>query len=97
MLSSLKEGLPYTILEAMRAGVPVVGSRVGGIPDLIEQEGTGIIVPPKNPQDLSGAIQRLLDDKALRTKFGKQAHKRAQERFSFDTMLSATIRLYNGI
>ena len=97
VLSSLKEGLPYTILEAMRAGVPVVGSRVGGIPDLIEQEGTGIIVPPKNPQDLSGAIQRLLDDKTLRTKFGKQAHKRAQERFSFDTMLSATIRLYNGI
>ena len=97
VLSSLKEGLPYTIIEAMHAGVPVIGSRVGGIPDLIEQEGTGIIVPPKNPQALSDAIKRLLDDEALRKKFGKQSQKRAQERFSFETMLSATIRLYNEV
>lgn len=97
VLSSLKEGLPYTILEAMHAGVPVVGSRVGGIPDLIEQEGTGIIVPPKNPQDIANAVGRLLSDKTLHHKLGKQAQKRAQERFSFDAMFSATIRLYNGV
>ena len=97
VLSSLKEGLPYTILEAMHAGVPVVGSRVGGIPDLVEQEGTGIIVPPKTPIALSNAIKQLLDDKALRQKFGKQAQRRAQEKFSFDAMIAATVRLYNGM
>ena len=96
VLSSLKEGLPYTILEAMHAGIPVVASSVGGIPDLIEHEKTGFLVPPKNSVALAEAQKQLLANEKMRVSAGKHAKQRAQERFPLKAMLNATIKLYTG-
>ncbi len=96
VLPSLKEGLPYTILEAMNAGVPVVASSVGGIPDLIEHEKSGFLAIPANPQSLADALGKLVDDIKTRNKFGKISKQRALEKFSFSAMLSRTIALYQS-
>jgi len=92
--ASLKEGLPYTLIEAMHAERPIIGTRVGGIPDLIEQEGTGIVVQPKDTNALAGAMQKFLDNEQLRHSFGKAGKKRAKNRFSFAAMLAYTIAIY---
>lgn len=97
VLPSLKEGLPYTLIEAMHAKIPIIATRVGGIPDLIEEDVNGIIVPPKNSGALTLAIEKLINDKRIRTRFAKESGKKIETKFSFDTMLSATIRLYNSI
>ncbi len=63
---SYKEGLGSVILEAMAAGLPVVASNTGGIPDIIEHENTGILIEPGNAQELAEAIERLANDQELR-------------------------------
>lgn len=95
VLPSLKEGLPYTILEAMNAGVPVVASSVGGIPDLIEHEKSGLLTISKNPSSIAEALGKLASDEKMRRQFSRESKKRALEKFSFSTMLSRTIDLYN--
>lgn len=95
VLSSLKEGLPYTILEAMNAGVPVVASSVGGIPDLIEHEKSGLLAIPANPGSFAEALEKIATNKKLHRQFSRESKKRAIEKFSFSTMLSRTIDLYN--
>ncbi len=94
ILPSLKEGLPYTILEAMHAGVPVIASSVGGIPDLIEHEKTGLLVPTKNAAELASAQEKILGNKTIRAAYGKRSKKRAQEKFPFSAMLEKTLTLY---
>lgn len=93
-LASLKEGLPYTLIETMHAHVPIVASRVGGIPDLIEHENNGIIVPAKNSGALAAAFEQLIADKRLRARFAKEGGKKVIAKFSFDAMLKHTIALY---
>ncbi len=95
VLPSLKEGLPYTILETMHAGVPMIASRVGGIPDLIEHETNGLLVHPKNIDELSYALQALITDPLLRTRFVKASTQRIKTKFAFETMLAQTILLYH--
>lgn len=95
VLPSLKEGLPYTILEAMNAGVPIVASSVGGIPDLIEHEKSGFLTIPANSNSIAEALGKLISDIKTRNKFSKLSKLRAQEKFSFSSMLSRTIDLYN--
>ena len=94
MLPSLKEGLPYTILEAMNAGVPVVASSVGGIPDLIEHEKTGLLTIPTDSRSIAEALKKLMEDSRQRNKFARASKARAQEKFSFASMLQKTIGLY---
>lgn len=76
------EPLGNATLEAMAAGVPVVGSRVGGIPEMVVDGETGRLVPPKDPRALAGALERLVTDQALREQFGQAGRARAVARFS---------------
>lgn len=94
VLPSLKEGLPYTLLEAMHAGSPIAASRVGGIPDLIENETNGLLVPPKNAQALALALHTLLLDDHLKDRLVEAGTQKIKTKFSFDTMLAHTIALY---
>lgn len=72
---------PYSILEAMFAGLPVVSTLVGGIPEMVVDGETGLLVPPDDPDALADAIERLLGDDELRERMGRAGRARAYERF----------------
>ena len=93
VLPSLKEGLPYVLLEAMEAGLPLIGTSVGGIPDIVHDGKNGLIVPPKNPSRLSHALEALISSKNIRRNFAIESKKR-RENFSFRAMLEKTLNLY---
>ncbi|MBI2053494.1 MAG: glycosyltransferase family 4 protein [Candidatus Sungbacteria bacterium] len=95
VLPSLKEGLPYVVAEAMTAGLPVVASDIGGLPDMISSEDAGILVPPKNAGVLADALQKLAADENMRRKIGTQAESVAKTKFAFHDMLNRTIKLYD--
>ncbi len=89
-LSSLTEGMSIAALEAMAAGLPVVATRVGGTPDVVEDGVTGILVPARDPGALAAALGPLLDDPARREALGGAGRERVRARFS----LEATARRY---
>ncbi len=92
---SRTESLPNSIIEAMSAGLPVVGTQVGGIPELIVEGETGFLVPPADPPALAIAIERLITDAGLRRRFGARAQQRATEMFTIERSVSLYERLYS--
>ncbi len=94
---SVKEGLPYAILEAMAAGIPIIATAVGGIPDLINHGKTGFLVPPRDPHRLADAILGLIKDRETELQFGKNAQARYRAHFTLDKMLASTIHLYDQL
>ena len=73
-LPSLAEGAPCSILEGMALGLPVIATTVGGIPEIVLREQTGLLVPPENIPELSEAIQQLISQPELRVKLGAQGY-----------------------
>ena len=96
MFPSIKEGLPYALLEAGLAELPIIASHVGGIPDIIENGKDGILVEPKNAKGLSKAVNQLMEDPAKGAELGTHAREKIRESFSFSTMLDRTRALYRG-
>jgi glycosyltransferase involved in cell wall biosynthesis len=94
VLSSRSEGLPLTILEAMAAGLPVVASRIGGVPEAVSDGETGLLVPSGDPSSLAAAIARLLEDASLRRRLGQAGHARVRERFDVASFRRAHVDLY---
>lgn len=94
VLPSTKEGLPYVLLEAGLAGLPVVASRVGGIPEIIEDGKTGLLVPSRDKDALCAALQRIIGSPDLRDSFGSALKERIVNDFSLETMISQTKMLY---
>lgn len=84
VLSSKSEGLPMALLEAMATGLPIVATRVGGIPEVIEDGVSGLLVPPADPDALAAALARLSADTTLRVHLGRNALARARADFSID-------------
>jgi glycosyltransferase involved in cell wall biosynthesis len=93
-LSSTREGLSITLLEAMRAGRPCVATRVGGNPEAVADGVTGSIVPPRDPAALGAALGRLLDDRALAETMGAAGRERFAARFTAERMVRETESLY---
>ncbi len=94
VLPSLKEGLPYTILEAMAEGIPVIAASTGGIPDLIQNEKNGILVPAKNSLALENALFELMSKKTKRDSFRKAAKQTLLEKFELKEMILKTAGVY---
>lgn len=94
---SLIEAFPLPIPEAMAAGVPVVGTRVGGIPEAVEDGVTGRLVDSGDAEALTAAILGLLFDEELRRSMGKSARTRVVEQFSWDQVSKSLLNLYNGM
>lgn len=94
VLPSLTEALGYALIEAGQAGLPAVATKVGGIPWIIKDGESGILVPPKNPEALANALKRLLADEGLRKQMGKKNYGLALRKFSFEKMLQETIDIY---
>jgi glycosyltransferase involved in cell wall biosynthesis len=94
VVPSHSEPLGNATLEAMAVAVPVVGSAIGGIPEMVVHEQTGLLVPPHAPDQLAVAIGRLLLDPAARTAQGERARKSCEDRFSLQAHVAATLEQY---
>jgi glycosyltransferase involved in cell wall biosynthesis len=97
VLSSDSEGTPVVVLESMAAGTPIVATNVGGIPELVEDGVTGLLVPPGDSSKLAEALLRLIEDADLRTAMGKRARERAETRFSKEIMVKRYEELYESL
>ena len=96
-LSSIKEGLPYTLLEAMSANLPIIATRVGGITEILEPANgpkTGLVMPPKEPEELARAINHLLEDRQKAQEFATNAQLFFKNELGIEKMLEKTVALY---
>ena len=94
VLPSHREGLPMVLLEAMAHGRAVVATPVGGIPSLVEDGVTGLLVPPGDPKALREAVKRLLADPDLRRRLGEAARAKVSELSSWERVTDATLDAY---
>ena len=92
--SSVKEGFPYSILEAMSAGLPIVATKVGGVPEMISDGENGLLAEPANPEELAKRIKILVEDKNLRKILGEQAKKNIDEKFRIEKMIEKIKEVY---
>jgi glycosyltransferase involved in cell wall biosynthesis len=97
VMSSVTEGLGTSILDAMACGKPVVGTTAGGIPEVVADGETGLLVPPRDPAAMAGAIIRLLSDRSLRERMGAAGLARVCERFSAEIMVKKTLEVYEAL
>lgn len=93
-LTSLKEGLPYVLLEAGLAGLPSVATKVGGIPEIIKNMKSGILVHPKNVLETERAISFLIDFKKKKTEFGDNLKEKIERNFILEQMVAETVMIY---
>jgi glycosyltransferase involved in cell wall biosynthesis len=84
------------ILEAMAAGLPVVATAVGGVPEIVVEGETGLLVAPGDPAALAGALSRLVEDPALRRRLGAAGRERVRARFDLDAMRAAHVEVYGA-
>ncbi len=94
VVPSRTEGSPLVVLEAMAAGIPVVASCVGGIPDQIRHGVTGLLVAPDNPGELGKAIEQLLCEPATRNSLAAEGRRQVAERFPYRVLLDGIERVY---
>ncbi len=94
LTSSIREGCPLSVLEAMSMGLPVVGTRMGGIPEEVEEGITGLLVEPRTAEPLSLAFCELYSDKALRESMAKAARIRYDSYFAPQVMMDKIEKLY---
>lgn len=94
ILSSIREGLPITLLEYMALKKPIIVTKVGGMPEVIEDGISGIVIQKKNYHALTESIVKLLGDERLRIKYGNNAWKCVKNKYSEENMIRKTERLY---
>lgn len=97
VLSSDFEGMPLAVLEYMAAGLPVVATAVGGVPEIVHDAETGFLVPRRDPAALADRISRLLGDPALARDMGERGRRRQREAFSRQAMVGAVGALYERL
>ncbi|HEY8099314.1 MAG TPA: TIGR03088 family PEP-CTERM/XrtA system glycosyltransferase [Burkholderiaceae bacterium] len=96
-LSSIAEGTPVTILEAMSIGLPVVATHVGGIPALVVDHATGILVPPNDADALASALVTYIEQPAIAKQHGAAGRERIERQYSVTAMLAAYTALYDRL
>lgn len=95
--SSIAEGMPGVLLEAMAAGLPVVATDVGGVGEVVSRGVTGLLVPAGSPPALSQALSNYVSDEALRARHGCAGREQVKHKFDLNKMISAYVRLYDGL
>lgn len=94
LLSSITEALPYVVLEAGVNERPVVATKVGGIPEIIEDMKSGIIVKPKDPKDIFQAINYMIENPEYSKKLGKNLNEKVKKEYSIKKQIEETLKLY---
>lgn len=97
LLVSRDEGFGRTIIEAGALGVPSVGARVGGIAEIIQDQTTGLLVPPGDPAALAGALEQLLGNEALRRELAEASFRRSAQAFSIDAHTAQMMDLFDEV
>jgi len=97
VLPSYGEGMPMSILEAMSYGIPVVSTPVGGIPEVVEDGKTGLLVPPGNVDRLAEALKYLIENEDIRSEFGRAARKKVEAKFTIEKMTERLDQLFTEI
>ncbi len=97
VLSSIREGLPLAILEAMDCGKPIIATNVGGVPEIVKNGINGILVQPKDPEALYSAMKELLDDRGKMEKMGYEGKKICGNNFSSKVMVDRVEELYDKL
>jgi len=88
------EGFPISILEAMRAGLPVIASNVAGVSESVQDVRTGVVIPPRDVPAAKAGLEKLLSSAVLRKQMGLAGRRRYEDEFTFDKMVDATIAVY---
>jgi glycosyltransferase involved in cell wall biosynthesis len=96
-IPSFQETAPLTIAEAMAVGVPVVGARVGGVPEMVEDGKTGLLVDPYDIKDIAEAVLKILSDRNLAYSMSQQAKDIAKQRFMASIVCRKTLQVYSEI
>ena len=96
VVPSRTESIPQVIKEAFYLKVPVIATNVGGIPELVVHQETGILVPPEDPEKLTIAINNLLDNEEARRSFANNAFEFINKNFSWDVLLEKYTNLYES-
>jgi len=94
---ALMEGLGVSLLQAAASGVPIVGARSGGIPEIVRDGVNGYLVPPGDAQALIDPISRLLSDGTLAAGFGEAGHRIVKEHFSIEAMVAGNLEIYRQL
>jgi glycosyltransferase involved in cell wall biosynthesis len=94
---SRADNLPLAILEAMAAGLPVIGTRTGGIPELVVDGETGLLVAPERPDELAAALDSLAESPERRAEMGRRGRERVQAHFSAEAIARRTVDLYEEL
>jgi len=97
LLVSNWEGFPLSILEAMRAGLPVVASRVGGVAEAVDDGTTGYVVPQGQSEMLRDKIERLIASPTLRVQLGRNGRRRYEQHFTLDRLVAKTLTVYHNV
>jgi glycosyltransferase involved in cell wall biosynthesis len=97
VLTSENEGMPVSLMEAAACGVPVAATAVGGVPELIADGATGLLIPPNDAGALAAALERLLGEPDLRARLGIAARRRAEEKFSVHRQVDQLLALWSEI
>jgi glycosyltransferase involved in cell wall biosynthesis len=96
-LTSIHEGIPMALLEAMSLGKPIVATRVGGISEVIDDNGSGLLIDSENPQSFADACIKVLRDKNLRASLSERAVSVVKEKFTLDVTVRLTQDLYRRV
>jgi glycosyltransferase involved in cell wall biosynthesis len=96
VMPSLSEGHPMTALEAMACGLPVVASRVGGLPEIVIDGETGVLVPPDDVGALTGALRALASDPRAARTMGAAGRRRVETEFTLERMLARVVAVYQS-
>ena len=97
LLVSTGEAFGLVLAEAMACGVPIVGTRSGSLPEVVEEGKTGLLVPARNAEELATAIQALSTDATLRHKMSAQALERVKDHFTVEDAVIKTINIYEEL
>ena len=97
VLPSLEEGMPMALLEAMAAGLPVVATKVGGVPDIVNDPSVGTLVDPGDANAIATGIRDLLNSRSQREEIGSNGRKRVEESFSAAAMARRYVELYQQV